>query len=152
MPGPLTTVAVDIVETLSDDALRHRVGLAAKTTALEAAEDDLGGDRAFSGFRRVVPLKARYDLTSAGVDLEMFPEGLWNLAEKGRRAKSYRVIPRARRRRGRRRVAVMTPRGPRYSARITRSRGLGTLTKVERRLDRAVSDAIGDHLNERLGR
>lgn len=151
MAGPLSDVAAGITAALDDPELRHIVGRTAKDAALEVAADRLGPDRAFSGFRRRVPLRAGYDVTAAGARLNLWPEGLWKLADKGRSAKGRRIIPRrARRRRRGYRPAVSTPAGPRNRARITASRPLRVLDELEDRLDDEIPDAIDTELLKRL--
>lgn len=123
---------------LSSDAMMTRVGLAAKKAALEAAERDVGSDRVMSGFRRSnAKLNARYDIVSnSAVKLELYPKGLWMLANDGRRRlpPGGRIVPKARR--NGRAKALNTPYGPRASVRASRSKGLGTLADAERDAER----------------
>jgi len=126
---------------LSSDAMMTRVGLAAKKAALEAAERDVGSDRVMSGFRRRnARLNARYDVTgNSAINLELYPKGLWMLANDGRRRMppGGRVYPR---KRGSK--ALNTPWGPRASVSASRSKGLGTLADAERiALDEAYKAA-----------
>jgi hypothetical protein len=123
-----------VQKALSDDAMMNRVGLAAKKASLEAAERDVGSDRVMSGFRRKnAKLNARYDITgSSAVNLELYPKGLWMLANDGRRRlpAGGRVYPR-KRRGGGGSQALNTPWGPRATVKASRSKGLGTLADAE---------------------
>lgn len=118
---------------LSDDEMMARVGMAAKKAALGAAERDVGSDRVMSGFRRKnAKLNARYDVTGrSAVELQLYPKGLWMLANDGRRRlpAGGRVVPKTRR--GGKAKALDTPWGPRTSVRGSRSKGLGTLADAE---------------------
>jgi hypothetical protein len=118
---------------LSDEDMMNRVGLAAKKASLDAAERDVGADRVMSGFRRKnAKLNARYDITGASaVKLELYPKGLWMLANDGRRRipPGGRVVPKVRRGGGSK--SLNTPWGPRRSVRASRSKGLGTLADAE---------------------
>jgi hypothetical protein len=129
---------------LSGDAMMTRVGLAAKKAALDAAEGDLGSDRVFSGFgRRNAKLGARYDITGvSAVNLELYPKGLWVLANDGRRKlpPGGRVYPR-KRRGGSGAKALNTPYGPRRSVKASTSRGLGTLADAETNAQREAYKA-----------
>lgn len=138
-------------DVLSDRQTLEVLGAAGKRAALEEIEADLGADRTFSGWRRPVPIKARYDVTGrATVEISMFPEGLVRLLDEGRR-RTRKIIPKAtRRRRKGRRPAVITTRGLRYSATSRPSRGHHTLTRIERRLDTDVLDEFDAHLYRRL--
>lgn len=126
---------IDRVErAMSDKDMMTRVGLAAKKAALEAAERDVGSDRTMSGFRRKsAKLNARYDITGvSAVNLELYPKGLWMLANDGRRRlpAGGRVVPKVRRG-GSGSKALNTPYGPRRSVKASRSKGLGTLADAE---------------------
>ena len=74
---------------LTDDALMHDIGKMAKAEAKKAASADLGGDPAFSGWRRGSPfeLATRYDIVRPGV-ISFHPTpksaGPWTVAERGR--------------------------------------------------------------------
>jgi hypothetical protein len=118
---------------LSDQTMMNKVGLAAKKASLEAAERDVGSDRVMSGFRRKnAKLNARYDVVaSSAVTLELYPKGLWMLANDGRRRlpPGGRVVPKVRRGGGAK--ALNTPYGPRRSVKASRSKGLGTLADAE---------------------
>lgn len=77
-------------KSLSDDAMAHAVGKMAKHKAREAASADLGGDPAFSGWRRGRPveLRTRYDILEPG-KIGFKPgnrgaAGPWTVAEFGR--------------------------------------------------------------------
>jgi hypothetical protein len=74
---------------LSDDAQSHAIGKMAKAAARESASADLGGDPAFSGWRRGAPfeLVTRYDIIGPGrVSFHPTPKsaGPWTVAESGR--------------------------------------------------------------------
>jgi hypothetical protein len=138
----LTTDLEQLTDRLTDRGLFHEVGQAAKAVALDLIERDTGGDRQLSGIRRRARLGAGYDLQSTGVQLNLYPRGLWVIVSEGRRGKAYKNIPRRNRRRRRGRHALATPAGPRYSAAITRSRGKGTLDDLETRLDEVVPDTV----------
>lgn len=124
---------------LTGDAIPNRMGMAAKKASLAAAERDLGGDRAFSGFRRRnAKLGARYEpMTGSAVELQLYPKGLWVLANDGRRKlpPGGRVYPR-KGRGGTGAKALNTPWGPRRSVAASRSKGLGTLADAERDAER----------------
>ena len=74
---------------LTDDALMHDIGKMAKAEAKAAASADLGGDPAFSGWRRGSPfeLATRYDIVRPGV-ISFHPTpksaGPWEVAQSGR--------------------------------------------------------------------
>jgi len=149
----LTDVTVDLQAALIDDELRHTAGRTAKETAHDVAAARLGSDRSFSGFRRKIVAKAGYDLTATGVALNLRPEGIWNLADKGVR-RSGVILPKKgrRRRRAGHRPAVRTPRGFRYVSRYRAGqwRGWNILDELEERLNVDVAEAIDDHLIERF--
>jgi hypothetical protein len=138
-----------------DDELRHVAGLAAKEAALDAAEKDLGADRTFSGFRRKsAQLRAGYDLTPAGVTLNLTPKGLWNLANDGRRpgtgkAVGGKVFPRKGRGGSK---ALNTPWGPRANVKTSRSRALGTLADAEEDVERETFKAVDKAVAQRIVR
>jgi hypothetical protein len=74
---------------LTADAQSHAIGKMAKDAAREAASADLGGDPAFSGWRRGAPfeLVTRYDIIGPGrVSFHPTPKsaGPWTVAESGR--------------------------------------------------------------------
>lgn len=153
MSRQLTELAAELTTAFDVDAtVQHAMGAAGKSSALDAATADLGGDRAFSGFGRIVPLSAGYDLGDPVV-VNLRPEGLWILAEDGRRRRGD-IRPKARRRRGNRkprgRAAVGS--GGRYVAvgRFGPSRGLNTISDALAFMDDRVPDAIGDTVVARL--
>ena len=123
-----------VQKALSDEDMMARVGMAAKKAALKAAERDVGSDRVMSGFRRKgAKLNARYDIAgSSAVNLELYPKGLWTLANDGRRRMPAggRVAPKVKRG-GKGSKALNTPWGPRSSVKASRSKGLGTLADAE---------------------
>jgi hypothetical protein len=138
-----------LVDQKSVDAMKHVAGQAAKKAAIDVAQRDLGGDAAFSGFRRRVPLKAGYDLEAdSRVTLNLSPKGLWMLANDGRRRPppGGRVYPR------KGKGALSTPWGPRKSVRASRSRGLGTLADAEVAVERETFKAVDVELTQRIGR
>lgn len=147
MARPISELADDLIAAFDVDTdVQHAMGAAGKGAAMDAARTDLGSDRAFSGFGRIVPLTAGYDLGKPVV-VHLRPEGLWILAEDGRR-RSGDIRPKARRRRGDRRprgrAAVGS--GGRFVkvGRYGPSRGLNTITDAIELMDERVPDAIGD--------
>jgi hypothetical protein len=124
---------------LSGDAIPNRMGMAAKKASLAAAAKDLGSDLAFSGFRRRnAKLGARYEpMSGSAVELQLYPKGLWVLANDGRRRlpPGGRVYPR-KGRGGKGSKALNTPWGARKSVAASRSKGLGTLADAERDAER----------------
>jgi hypothetical protein len=124
---------------LAGDAIPKRMGMAAKKASLAAASRDLGSDLAFSGFRRRnAKLGARYEpMAGSAIELQLYPKGLWVLANDGRRKlpPGGRVYPR-KGRGGRGSKALNTPWGARKSVAASRSRGLGTLADAERDAER----------------
>lgn len=155
MARQLTELAV-VLRPLGEigEALQHAVGGAAKAGALEAAAKDLGADRRFSGIpSRAAALNAGYDTVSDGVVLHLRPEGLWKLADQGRR-RSGDIRPKRSRRGGNRkprgRAAVGS--GSRFVAvgRYRPSRGLGTIDDALELIDRDVERAAGDVVEQTL--
>lgn len=156
MAGTLTKLAGELVAIVDvDDEMQHAMGAAGKAAALEAAARDLGADRRFSGVpSRAAALNAGYD-TGNPVVVNLRPEGLWILADAGRR-RSGRIVPkpaRARRRGDRRprgRPAVGS--GGRYVAvgRYGPSAGKQTLTDAIELMDEHVAEAVGDQIETRL--
>lgn len=123
MAGELADFARRMNQIADGDVAKRiaaKAGMAAKKSALKAASDSLGGDRAFSGMRRKTRLNAGYDAAGPGqIKVNFRPAGLWKLADKGRRS-SGTIRPRSKQ-------AVLTPRGPRRTSSYGRSRGLNTL-------------------------
>ena len=147
MARTLTNLAAELTAAVQVTAdVQHAMGQVGKTAALEAATRDLGGDRAMSGFGRIVPLTAGYDLGNPVV-VNLRPEGLWILAEDGRR-RSGPIVPKARRRRGTRRprgrAAVGTAGRYRAATRFGPSRGLNTITDALTDIDARLPDAVAD--------
>ena len=114
-----------------DPRVLKAAGIAGKKAALDEAAKAVGGDRAFSGWRkgRPVRLGAGFDITGRGeVTTKLRPYGVWVVAEKGRKPSDARVLPKRARRRaargrgGNAQPALSTPWGPRASV----SRGKGT--------------------------
>lgn len=157
--GTLAGLKADLskfVDGLNDE-MRHVAGLAAKDAALDAAEKDLGADRAMSGFKRKsAQLRAGYDLTPTGVTLNLTPKGLWMLANDGRRANSGKtrggkVHPR-KGRGGAGGRALNTPWGPRANVKSSSSRGLGTLTDAEKAIESETFKAVDKAVTQRIAR
>lgn len=137
---------IDDTATASFGRIQRAAGMAAKGAALSVAADKLGGDRHFSGWRTKASLGAGFDTQGRIVQLNLRPGGMWTLAEKGRKASDKRVVPR--KRSGRK--AILTPWGPRASARVGASRGLNAITdtvaKAADESHRAASHQIGSEL------
>jgi hypothetical protein len=111
-------------------------GLAGKKAALEAASRDLGGDRAFSGFRRKAPLGAGYDRSGpTSVVINFRPAGLWMLATRGRTSSGV-IRPR----KGKQALAG-NGFGPVARSRYGRSRGLGTYDDAVKKSQTTVPKA-----------
>ena len=69
-------------------AIATKIGVAAKASAMKAAQADLGGDNRFSGWAKA-PLTTRFDHVSPGaIEFKPGPRagGPWRVAESGRRA------------------------------------------------------------------
>lgn len=146
----LSRVAVSLSALVDvDTAVQHAMGAAGKESALSAAARDLGSDRRFSGVpSTAADLRAGYDLGDP-VILNLRPEGLWILAEDGRR-RSGEIRPNTRRRRGR--TANRQPRGlPAVGSggrfvkvgRYRPSRGLNTISDAIDDMSDAIPAAIG---------
>jgi len=153
MPRTLTKLAAELTAAVEVDAdVQHAMGQVGKTAALETAARDLGADRAFSGFGRIVPLTAGYDVGTPVV-VNLRPEGLWILADRGRR-RTGPIVPKARRRRGNRRprgrAAVGTPGRFRAATRFSPSRGLNTIGDTVELIDARLPDAVADAVITRL--
>lgn len=156
MSRPLTGLAAELTAAFDvDDTVQHAMGAAGKTAAHDAATADLGGDRAFSGFGRIIALSAGYDLGDP-VLVKLRPDGLWLLAEDGRR-RSGAIRPKRRRtrrnstRKPRGRAAVGS--GGRFVkvGRYGPSRGLNTITDAVDTMNDTVPEAIGDTVIARIG-
>lgn len=136
------------VSKIVDPAAVRRImlagGMAGKRSALDAATNDLGGDRGFSGLRSRSKLGAGFDdVGTSQIRLNFRPAGLWKLAESGRRAGAP-IYPRVGGRRGRRAVpgrAVLTPEGPRARSTVGAWGGKGTFTDAVRDARREVPKA-----------
>lgn len=130
------------------EPLQHAVGKFAKEQALEAAERDLGGDRAFSGWKSKVRLGAGYD-TGNPVVVNLRPAGMWFLAEDGRKRRK-KIMPK--RRRGAKNPphpkAVRTPQGWRAYSNSGPSRGHRTLTTTVQRIERGIVRAAETGMND----
>jgi hypothetical protein len=115
-------------------------GMAGKKAGLDAARDDLGGDRAMSNLKRGrAALNVGFD-EMGGTSVRINFRGPWKLADEGRRA-SGTIRPR----RGRR--ALRMPDGSfRARSRYTPSRGLNTLkdavNKAQREVPKAAAKAF----------
>lgn len=142
-----------VVDGSASARIAAKAGMAAKEAAIDAASRDLGGDRAFSGFRRRVPLGAGFDDAGEGqVVVNFRPAGLWRLAESGRQ-RSGKIYPRAGARKGGRVVkgrALRTPRGFRASSSYSRSRGLGTVDDAVAEARREVPKAAAKQLSAEI--
>jgi hypothetical protein len=150
----LASLAVAIDQALSDlEPVQFAMGMEAKDAAHDAIERSVGADRQLSGLGRRARLAAGFDLGNP-VMLNLRPKGLIMLADKGR-TRTTQILPRARRRRGGRRVAVSTPQGPRASAMSRPSRGNPIieplLRDLETRVPKAAQAAITDHVRKALG-
>lgn len=147
------------LSTLTDSAATGRIankaGMAGKKAAMDAAADDLGGDRAFSGMRRRVQLSAGYDDAGQGrVQINFRPVGLWKLAEAGRR-RSGPIYPRAGSRKGlgvTKGRAVRTPEGPRARSSFKPSRGLNTFSDAVKDARREVPKAAAEQFRDEIRR
>jgi hypothetical protein len=125
-------------------------GAAGKKAALDEAGKALGGDRAMSGFRGGrVKLGAGYDVSGSLVELNLRPAGVWKLADAGRQ----KVKPVRPKRRGGKK-AILTPWGPKASAKGSRSRGLNvirhTVAEAERKVPKAAFDALQRELRSQF--
>lgn len=158
MAGELTRLGVALAAAVDvDDEVAHAIGAAGKRSALDAAESDLGSDRKFSGLRggRGAALSAGYDVGDPVV-VNLRPEGLWTLADRGRR-RSGDIRPKPGRRGGgnrrpRGRAAVGRRGGSRFVAvgRYRPSRGLSTIDDAVDDMDRTVPAAFGDVIVSKL--
>lgn len=157
MTGGLTDLRRDLVALVDQgavDEFKHAAGQAAKKAASTAAERDLGGDAAFSGFRRRVPLRAGYDMDpGTRLTVNLSPKGLWMLANDGRRRRpaSGRVYPR-KARGGLGSKALNTPWGPRRSVRASTTSGFGTLKDAEIAIERDAIKAVDVKITQKVGR
>ncbi len=133
-----------VVDGSAKARIMNKAGMAGKKAALEAASDDLGGDRSFSGMRRKAPLGAGYDVEGDLVRVNFRPAGLWNLADKGRRS-SGPIRPRKKR-------AVLTPQGPRARSSYGPSRGLGTVRDAFKKAHRDVPKAAAQQFHAEVAR
>lgn len=128
MAGELVDFGNRIAKITDASALRNirfAAGMAGKTAVLAAAAADLGGDRAFSGLGRRVPLGTGFDdVGSTAVALNFRPAGLWMLAERGRRPGATIIPIRAR--------ALSTPQGPRARSTVGAWGGKGTYSSAVR--------------------
>lgn len=175
MSNELTAFAHRLEQVTDPDALRRIVtagGRAGKEAAEDVARRDLGGDRAFSGLRRKVPLNAtaRNEGDSL-VRIGFSPAGLWMLAEKGRTksgqiwrrgqrtTKSGRVVSFRGKRssatsfaEGEHAPAVLTPYGPRARSSYKRSRGLNTFTDAVKQAQREVPKAAAKRFTQEVAK
>jgi hypothetical protein len=132
-----------ILDPSTVQAMLRAGGMAGKKSALEAAAASLGGDRRFSGFKRMGALSAGFDsIGGTSVEIKFRPPGAWKLAESGRKG-SKQV-----RKRG---VIFNTPYGPRWSFRSGPSRGLNTITNAHRLAQATVPRAAHGALVTKLG-
>lgn len=151
----LTELAVELRPLVEvDDVVQHAMGAAGKSSALDAAATDLGPDRAMSRFRRKVALGAGYDVGDPVV-VNLRPEGLWILANDGRR-RSGEIRPRRARRGGNRkprgRAAVGGDGRFVAVARYRPSRGLRTIDDALELMDDRVPTAVGAAIDSKLRR
>jgi hypothetical protein len=124
-------------------AMLRAGGMAAKVAALEEAASSLGGDRRFSGFRRMGALSAGFDsVGGTSAEIKYRPAGAWKLAESGRKGSKQVRKPG---------VIFNTPRGPRRSFRSGPSRGLRTITNAQRKATTVVPKAAHQALVVKLG-
>jgi hypothetical protein len=158
MTRELTRLAGELVALVDvDDVTQHAMGAAGKAAALETAARDLGADRRFSGIpSKAAGLNAGYDLGNPVV-VHLRPEGLWILAEHGRRRSGVIRPKRSRTRRGgnrkpRGRAAVGT--AGRFVAvgRYRPSPGKDTISDALALMDERVPEAIGDAIVTKLRR
>jgi hypothetical protein len=149
MAGELADFGRRVSDVVSPGAVRRMVGkagMAGKKSALEAAAKDLGGDRAFSNWRRRIALSAGYDDTGGStVRINFRPAGMWQLAEQGRRG-SGPIRPK------RGKQAVRTPQGLRARSSYGRSRGLNTFTDAVKDAQREVPKAAAKQFREEVAR
>jgi hypothetical protein len=139
------------IEKITDPAGLRRIveagGRAGKEAALEAASRDLGGDRAFSGFRRKVALGAGYDRSGpTSVVINFRPAGLWMLATRGRTSSGV-IRPR----KGKQ-ALVGREFGPVAASRYGRSRGLGTYDDAVKKSQTTVPKAAARQFFAEVGR
>jgi hypothetical protein len=148
MADDLAAFGAKLEQVVSGRSMRSvvsKAGAAGKKAALDAAADDLGGDRRFSGMRRKVALSAGYDAAGdSRATINFRPAGLWKLAEDGRH-RSGPIRPRRAR-------AVMTPQGPRASSSYGASRGLNTFTDANKDARREVPKAAAKAFYAEVGR
>ncbi len=148
MAATLTQFGQRIERIVSPETVRRmadQAGQAGKKAALDAASKDLGGDRAFSGWKRKVALGAGYDdMGGSTVRINFRPAGMWRLAEAGRRG-SGQIQPRKKR-------AVLTPQGPRASSSYGPSRGLGTFSDAVDTARREVPQAAAKEFRAAVAR
>lgn len=149
MAGPITSLAVDLAALADiDEPVQHAMGMLGKTAALDNASRDLGTDRRFSNLRggRAAALSAGYDLGNP-VIVNLRPEGLWLLAQDGRkRSGTIRPKPaRSRRRRQPRGRPALQING-RWVAtsRYRPSRGLNTIDDTVDDINRQIDDTVAD--------
>jgi hypothetical protein len=136
-----------VVSGVALSRIQNKAGAAGKKAALDAAADDLGGDRAMSNLRKGrARLTAGYDVGS-GTSTTINFRGPWRLANDGRRA-SGQIWPKAR---GGKR-AVMTPHGPRARSSYGRSRGLKTYDDAVKDAQREVPKAAFRQIQSEIGR
>jgi hypothetical protein len=138
---------VGVMSGASMSRIQNKAGAAGKKSALDAAADDLGGDRAMSNLRKGrARLSAGYDAGIGATTVINF-RGPWKLANDGRRA-SGAIWPKAR---GGKR-AVMTPQGPRARSSYRPSRGLGTYDDAVKDAQREVPKAAFRQMQAEIAR
>lgn len=147
MAGELIDFANRISKITDPAALKRiagKAGYAGKKAGLDAAAADLGGDRAFSGFGRVIPLGVGYDELGTAVRLNFRPAGLWKIAESGRRA-GKPILPKSK-------LALSTPQGPRARSTTGAWGGKGTFTKAANDARREVPKAAAKQFHDEIAR
>jgi hypothetical protein len=130
-----------VLDAGSVKSMVRAAGMAGKKVALEEAGKSLGGDRRFSGFKRMGALSAGFDEAASSATINYRPAGGWKLAESGRRG-SKRV------RRGG--VIFRTPAGPRWAFRSGPSRGLNTITNAHQATGPKAAKAADEALEKAI--
>lgn len=139
----------------AEGRILRAAGLAAKSAALSAAEDKLGGDRAMSNYKGgSVALNAGFDTKNWQLDINHRPAGLWLLADEGRK-RSGAIYPRRNGRKARKATkgrAVLTPFGPRARSSFKPSRGTNVFKTASARERDKASEAAWQALQGEIRR